>query len=108
MFDVAKALIIAGLVVGMIGVCLMAFDIVFGLGHQRWLANLRREQEMLDGLRADKHPNTKWLDNWQKFIDEETRKSSETYPERARLVALRGLAVVFLGFLLQLIGTVIS
>ena len=126
---VPKALTIAGLSFDIVGVCLLAYDALYGAGRHWWLGILeaqlkdaeRFRDSMLTGWRqmAQDGASTDYIsrleqktlqeyDEERSRIEEKIHDWKDNYPRRVAKLAMRGLPLVVLGFILQLIGSALS
>jgi uncharacterized membrane protein len=124
-----KALTIAGLIFDIVGVCLLAYDALYGAGRHWWLglldkylkqaerdrdASLATWERMAE--RGSSEPYIAQLtsetlgkyEERRRRIEDKIRDWKDNYPRKVSNLAYRGLLLVILGFILQIIGTALS
>ena len=124
-----KVLTIAGLIFDIVGVCLLAYDALYGAGRHWWLGIL---DEQLKNSERDRDAS---LAAWRKMaetgasesyisclisetlqehdqsrrrIEDKIHDWKDNYPRKVAELAFRGLPLIVLGFVLQGIGAALS
>lgn len=125
----AKALIVTGLTLDIVGVCLLAYDALYGAGRHFWLSNLdkylqdaarQRDVELAIWERMKSRGSSEGYisrlntETEQKYkasqdrIESRIRDWRDNYPKKVSILAFRGLMLAAFGFLLQIVGVLLS